>query len=77
MWEVPGDWKRQKAILSLKNSKKEELGDYRALSLTLIPGIEQMQTISKYIMVNKVIGKSQCEFTNRKSCLTNLLPTVK
>ncbi|KAK4826324.1 hypothetical protein QYF61_007409 [Mycteria americana] len=50
--EVPEDWKKVHVIPTFKKGKKEDPGNYRLVSLTLIPGkvMEQLilETISKH-----------------------------
>ena len=60
--EVPGDWKRANFTPILKQSRKEELGSYRPVSLTSVPGklTENiiLESTSKYMKDKRVIGSS-------------------
>ncbi|GAB0202606.1 mitochondrial enolase superfamily member 1 [Grus japonensis] len=75
--EVPEDWRKANVTPVFKKVKKEDLGNYRPVSLTSIPGkvMEQLilDVISKDVEEKKVIGSGQHGFTRGKSCLTNLI----
>ncbi|GAB0176329.1 mitochondrial enolase superfamily member 1 [Grus japonensis] len=75
--EVPEDWRKASVTPVFRKGKKEDLGNYRPVSLTSIPGkvMEQLilEVISKHVEEKKVIGSGQHGFTKEKSCLTNLI----
>ncbi|GAB0181744.1 mitochondrial enolase superfamily member 1 [Grus japonensis] len=74
---IPEDWKNKNFILIFKKGKKEYLGNYRPVNLTLIYGMvmEQilMDTISKHIKDRRMPESSKHGFMKRKSCLINLI----
>ncbi|GAB0178126.1 mitochondrial enolase superfamily member 1 [Grus japonensis] len=75
--EVPEDWRKANVTLVFKKGKKEDLGNYRSVSLTSIPGrvMEQLilGVISKHVEEKKVIRGGQYGFSKGKSLLTNLI----
>ncbi|KAK4815920.1 hypothetical protein QYF61_010177 [Mycteria americana] len=75
--EVSKDERKVNVTSVFKNSRKEDPGNYRLVSLTFMPGkvIEQLilKTISRHRKDMKVIRTSQHGFTKGKSCLTNLI----
>jgi len=60
--KVPTDWKRGNIILIFKKCKKEDPGNYRPVSLTMLRHVENKE----------VIHDSQHGFTKDKLCLMNL-----
>ncbi|KAK4831696.1 hypothetical protein QYF61_018748 [Mycteria americana] len=75
--EVPENWRKANVTPSFKKGKKEEPGNYKLVTLTLIPGkmTEQLilETISSHLKDKKMIWSSQHGFTQGRSCLTNLV----
>jgi len=69
---VPEDWRKDNVTPVSTKGKKEDLGNYRPVSLTSVPGkvMEQLilDVISKQVEEKKVIRSSQHGFTKGKSC---------
>ncbi len=78
---VPSDWKLANVTPIFKKGSKFEPGNYRPVSLTSIL-CKVMESILRDAMVehlkdNELIFSYQHGFVNRRSCLTNLLDTLK
>ncbi|GAB0185682.1 mitochondrial enolase superfamily member 1 [Grus japonensis] len=75
--EVPVDWRLANVTPIYKKSQKEDLGNYRLVSLTLVPGKVMEQIILSTnmwdVQDNQVIRPSQHGFMKGRSCLTNLI----
>ena len=76
MGEVPEDWRIANVTPVFKKGKKEDLGNYRPVSLTSIPGkvMEHLVLDAMYrqLQEKKVIRSSQHGFTRGWSCSTKL-----
>jgi len=75
--EVPGDRRKANVTPIFKKGKKEDLGYYRLVSLTSVPGkmTEQLilEVIIKHVEEKQIIRNNQHGFTKGKSSLTNLI----
>ncbi|PKU28704.1 rna-directed dna polymerase from mobile element jockey-like [Limosa lapponica baueri] len=74
--EIPADWRLANVMLIHKKGWKEDLGNYRPVSLTSVPENVMEQVILSAIMwrvqANQEIRPSQHGFMKGRSCLTNL-----
>jgi len=74
--EVPVDWRLAAVMPIYKKSWKEDPGNYRPVSLTLVPGkvMEQIifSAIRQQVQDNQVIMPSQYGFMKGRSYLSNL-----
>ncbi|KAK4831897.1 hypothetical protein QYF61_020044 [Mycteria americana] len=75
--EVPADWRLANVTPIYKKGRKEDLGNYRPVSLTSVPGklMEQiiLSAIIRRVENNQGIKPSQHGFRKGRSCLTNLI----
>ncbi|GAB0183877.1 mitochondrial enolase superfamily member 1 [Grus japonensis] len=75
--EVPVDWRLANVMPIYKKGRKEDLGNYRPVSLTSVPGkvMEKiiLSAIMQHIQDNQAIRPSQHGFMKGRSCLTNLI----
>ncbi|KAK4824706.1 hypothetical protein QYF61_017932 [Mycteria americana] len=75
--EVPADWRLANVTPIFKKGRKEDLGNYRPVSLTSVPGklVEQiiLSAITRHVENNQGIKPSQHGFRKGRSCLTNLI----
>ncbi|PKU36059.1 rna-directed dna polymerase from mobile element jockey- hypothetical protein [Limosa lapponica baueri] len=75
--KVPKDWRKANVTPVFKKGKKEDLRNYKPVSLTSLPGkmVERLilGVISKHMKEKKALRSSQHGFTKGKSCLTNLI----
>ncbi|KAK4822159.1 hypothetical protein QYF61_010420 [Mycteria americana] len=75
--EVPADWRLANVMPIFKKGRKVDLGNYRPVSLTSVPGklMEQiiLSAITRHVEDNQGIKPSQHGFRKGRSCLTNLI----
>lgn len=74
--EISVNWKLSNLVPFLNKGKKEDLGSYRPVSLTSLPGKIMeiiLGVVEKHLKDNAVVGQSQHGFSRGKSCLMNLI----
>ncbi|GAB0204097.1 mitochondrial enolase superfamily member 1 [Grus japonensis] len=75
--EVPDDWRLANVMPIYKKGWKEDLGNYRPVSLTSVPGkiMERfiLSVLTRQVQDNQDIRSSQHGFMKGRSCLTNLI----
>ncbi|PKU44514.1 rna-directed dna polymerase from mobile element jockey-like [Limosa lapponica baueri] len=75
--EVPDDWRVANVTPIYKKGRKEDLGNYRPVSLTSVPGkiMERiiLSELSQQVQGSQGIRASQHGFMKGRSCLTNLI----
>ncbi|KAK1207000.1 LIN1 transcriptase, partial [Pygoscelis papua] len=75
--EVPDDWRLANVMPIYKKGRKEDPGNYRPVSLTLVPGkiMERfiLRALMRQVRDNQGIRPSQHGFMRGRSCLTNLI----
>ncbi|KAJ7410587.1 RNA-directed DNA polymerase from mobile element jockey-like protein [Willisornis vidua] len=70
--EVPDNWKLANVTPIYKKGCKEDPGNYRPVSLTLVPG-RVMEQITQHLQDGHGLRHSQHGFRKGRSCLTNLI----
>ncbi|KAK4813827.1 hypothetical protein QYF61_001831 [Mycteria americana] len=77
MGEVPAEWRLANVTPIFKKGQKEDPGNYKPVSLTLVTGklMEQiiLSAITQHVENNQGIKPSQHEFRKGRSGLTNLI----
>ena len=77
MGEVPEEWRLANVTPIYKKGCREDLGNYRPVSLTSVPGkiMEQipLREITRHVRDKRGSSPSQHGFTKGRSCLTNLI----
>ncbi|KAK4807886.1 LOW QUALITY PROTEIN: hypothetical protein QYF61_007792 [Mycteria americana] len=76
-WDLPGYWRLASVTPIHRKGRKEDPGNYRPVSLTLVPGkvMEQiiLSAITQHVQDNQVMRPSQHGFMKGRSCLTILI----
>ena len=78
---LPRDWKDANVTALHKKGSKTDVGNYRPVSLTSVPckileGLIRSR-ILEHMNINNLSSTYQHGFTERRSCLTNLLTTLE
>ncbi|GAB0181640.1 mitochondrial enolase superfamily member 1 [Grus japonensis] len=75
--KVPDDWRLANVTPIYKKGPKDNLGNYRPVSLTSVPGKIMegfiLSALTRQVRDNQGIRPSQHGFMKGKSCLTNLM----
>ncbi|KAK4828567.1 hypothetical protein QYF61_027657 [Mycteria americana] len=75
--EVPDNWRLANVTPIYKKGQKEDAGNYRPVSLTLVPGkiMERfiLSALNKHVQDNQGIRPSKHGFRKGRSCLTKLI----
>ncbi|KAK4821423.1 hypothetical protein QYF61_019701 [Mycteria americana] len=75
--EIPADWRLANVTPIYEQGQKEDLGNYRPVSLTSVPGkiMERfiLSVLTGHVQANQGIRPSQHGFTKGRSCLTSLI----
>ncbi|GAB0179604.1 mitochondrial enolase superfamily member 1 [Grus japonensis] len=75
--EASVDWRLANVMPIYKKGWKEDLGNYRPVSLSSMPGkvMDQiiLSAITQHVQDNQVMRPSQHGFMKGRSCLTNLI----
>eukprot|EP00061_Rhincodon_typus_P005229 g24492.t1 len=76
-WKIPDDWKIADVTPMFKKGGKQEAGNYRPISLTLVVGkiLDSIRKdeIAEYLEVHGKVRLNQHDFIKEVSCLTNLI----
>ncbi|KAK4821298.1 hypothetical protein QYF61_018047 [Mycteria americana] len=77
IWRGPSQLAASKYYSNFQEWQERRPGNYRPISLSLVPGkiMEKiiLGVIENHLKDNAVIGQSQCRFMKGKACLTNLI----
>jgi len=75
--EVPDDWRIASVTPIYKKGQKEDLGNYRPVSLTSVPGkvieLFVLSALTRHVKDNQGIRPSQYRLMKGRSCLTSLI----
>ncbi|PKU35641.1 rna-directed dna polymerase from mobile element hypothetical protein [Limosa lapponica baueri] len=58
--EVPDDWRKENITLIFKTGKKEEPGNYKLVSLALIPGRRDFKLVNSHSYTVKIKTLNSC-----------------